>query len=171
MRQQPFVPNSPAMEGRRYAEWVAPTAKTLAADRRAVIEFARALPDAAWDEPAGDGDWRKRDVLAHLAGGNDRMVQTVLSAVLSGEAVDAALLDPDTDEANARGIEERRAWPIARLIDELERDGEEMQELLGRLTDAHREVRPGGAAWTVEGLLRLVHHERHDFHHLGQLRA
>ena len=81
------------------------------------------------------------------------------------------VLDPDTDAENEARVRERRSWPIERLLAEFERDGEEMQDLLSKLTDEHRELRLGGRELTLGKLMRIVEHERHDLLHLRQLRA
>ena len=154
-----------------FASWVEPIATRLRENRAQVIAFARSAPRGIWDRPSPVAGWTNKDILAHLAGGNDRMVQDVLSAVIAGEPVGPALLEPDTDGANARGVEERRAKSVPELIDELERDGEELQSLLFRLREEHRNVRPGGAPWTIEAFLRVVQHESHDLEHLRQLQA
>lgn len=150
--------------------WVREIAKTLAADRRAVIEYARRQDANTWSAPSGVGVWTRRDVLAHLAGGNDQMIQTVLRAVTQGHALEPAMFDPDTDAENEQRVRERRRWADAQIIAELERDGAEMQELLAVLRPDHRDLPLPGGTMTLGGLLGFVLRERHDHEHLEQLK-
>jgi hypothetical protein len=155
---------------RAFAAWVQPIAQVLDEDRRAVIEFARAAPREHWDQPSVVEGWTRRDILAHLAGGNDQMVQTVLRAVTSNTTIDPALLDPDTEAENARRVAERRSWTIDALIAELERDGDELQSLLGQLRPEHEALKQPGSAFTLGQFLELVRKERHDMEHLAQMK-
>jgi hypothetical protein len=146
-------------------------AEQLAADRVRVIDFAKSAPPAIWEQASGADGWTNKELLAHLAGGNDQMLQTILRAVTSGATLDARDLDPDTDAENAARVAERRTWSIDALIAELKRDGEEMQSLLGQLTDDNALHRPADARWTLAQLFEIVRHERHDAEHLAQMRA
>jgi uncharacterized protein (TIGR03083 family) len=157
-------------DARSFAEWVVPVAAKLAADRAAVIEFARSVPPGDWSRPTGDPGWSCKDILAHLAGGNDQLLQTILRAVTAREPVAAAALDPDTDAENARRVAERRPWTVGQLIAELVRDGDEVQQLLSRLSDDDRARSQPGSDMTLGRFLRIVHDERHDDLHLRQLR-
>jgi hypothetical protein len=121
-------------------------------------------------QPSPLEGWTNKDLVAHLAGGNDQMLQKILRAVVSLYPVDPAVLEPDTDGENATGIAERRPWSIEQLIEELERDGAEMQDLLSRLQEADKVIHPGGASWSLEGLFGVIHKENHDLEHLTQLR-
>jgi uncharacterized protein (TIGR03083 family) len=159
------------MAERVFVAWVEPITKQLFADAAEVVAFVKAAPSEFWARPSVVDGWLNRDVLAHLAGGNDQMVQTVLRAVVVGEAIDAGVLDPDTDAENEERVRERRSWPIERLLAEFERDGEEMQDLLSKLTDEHSDLRLAGTELTLGKLMRIVEHERHDMLHLEQLRA
>lgn len=137
-------------EHQTFADWVRPIASVLWTDRQRVIEFARSL--------------------AHLAGGNDQLVQIILRAVTSREPLAASAMQPDTDAENAARVEERRSWTIDALIAELERDGDEVQELLSRLTDRHKDLQLDGLRLTLGQFLSIVHHERHDMEHLQQMK-
>jgi len=159
------------MRERSFASWVAPIASILEQDRRVLLDFVRAAPHDLWTLPAIGADvWTRRDVLAHLAGGNDRMVQTVLRAVIERLPLGTSALDPDTHAENARGVAARRAWSIERLVATLEADGEEMLELLAALSENDQTIKPGGASWTIGEMLRIVAAERHDMLHLAQMR-
>jgi hypothetical protein len=153
------------------ATWVAPTAAVLEADRIEVLAFARSAPVGLWDQPCVLDGWTYKDILAHLAGGNDLLLQKLLRSVVAREAVDPALFQLDTDGENARGVEERREWPLDRLIAELERDHAEVQQLLSRLTDEDRGLRWSGFSLSLGDLLHVIEEERHDFIHLEQMRA
>lgn len=155
----------------RFASWVEPVASQMRSSRRQVIDFARAAPPEFWDRPSVLEGWTNKDLLAHLAGGNDQMLQDILRPVVAGKEVDPKVLEPDTDGENARRVDERRSWSLERLIDALERDGAEMQDLLSRLEESARDIKPGGASWSLEALFRAVYKENHDIEHLEQLRA
>lgn len=155
---------------RSFAAWVQPIAAQLAADRREVIAFARSAPADFWSRPAPVPGWTNKEILAHLAGGNDQAVQIVLRAVIAGETPPAWLAQLDTDGENARRIEERRRWTVDELIAELVRDGDEMQDLLSRLAEDDADAR---CVLTprLQDFLRIVAHERHDHEHLQQMRS
>ena len=141
---------------RTFAIWVATTAGVLAADRAQVLAFCRRASEEFWGGASVVTGWANRDILAHLAGGNDQVLQHTLRAVTSGETPDAEVLEADTDAENERRIEARRRWSIAELIAELERDGDEVQHLLARLTDQDEHVSWGTPSRTLAGLLRGV---------------
>jgi uncharacterized damage-inducible protein DinB len=157
------------MTDRTYATWVRPIATVLSADRRRVIAFARSLPDDAWNESAKTKAWTMRDILAHLAGGNDQLVQTILRSVTKNAPLDDSALQPDTDAENAARVEERRGWRVEELIAELERDGDEVQELLSRLTEQDEDRYLRGLSMSLGQFLLVVEHERHDAEHLRQM--
>lgn len=153
------------------AEWVVPIARVLAGDRAELIAFVRAQPAPFWDRASMVEGWRNREILAHLAGGNDQLVQILLRAAVSGEAPHPSVFAMDTDAENASRIEARASWTIAQLIGELQRDGEEVQELLAQLSETDRDRGFEGFDLTLGQFLRIVEHERHDALHLAQLRA
>lgn len=157
------------MSARTFAAWVQPVATVLDEDRRAVIDFAGSVPATAWDEPSALEGWTRKDILAHLAGGNDQLLQILIRAAVAGEDVEPALLDPDTDAENARRVAERRSWTIDALIAELERDGDEVQSLLAQLTREHESLKQPGTTFTLGQFLEIVRHERHDREHLAHM--
>jgi uncharacterized protein (TIGR03083 family) len=146
-------------------------AATLAEGRRAVLAFARSAPAGFWARPSTVAGWTNQDVLAHLAGGNDQVLQRLLRDAVGIAPLDPTLLHLDTDDENARGVAMRRGWPLARLVAELERDGEEVQELLARLTEEDENRLWSGFPLTLGAFLRIVEEERHDLLHLDELRA
>jgi hypothetical protein len=159
------------MSERMIAAWVSPVAAMLDADRLEVIAFARSAPPALWGQPSDLDGWTNRDILSHLAGGNDLLLQKLLRSVVAREPIDPALFQLDTDAENASGVEERRTWSLDRLIAELERDRAEVQYLLSRLTEEERDLRWTGFSLSLGELLRIIKEERHDLIHLEQMRA
>ena len=159
------------MAERIYADWVAEIAETLVEDRRALIAFAREQPLAFWDEASAVEQWTNRDVLAHVSGGNDQLVQIALRGVISRKPLGPEMWSIDTDAANARGVAARRGWPIERLIAELEEDGDELQDLLSELSEDDRTASIGSPTMRLGDFLRIVGEERHDREHLRQLRG
>ena len=153
-----------------YAGWVAPIARVLADDHRALLSFVRATPVDAWERPSGVVEgWSCRDILAHLSGGNDQLLQIVLRAVVSNKPLGPETFDIDTDAANESGVRARRSWTLGQLIAELDERGTEVTSLLAELRDDDERRRIG--EFTLGGFLRLVAAERHDHEHLAQLRT
>jgi len=156
---------------RTFASWVQPVASVLAVDAEEVRTFIRAVAGPFWEEPSVVEGWTNRDVLAHMGGGNDQMLQSVLRTVIAGGTVEPAALEPDTDAENAARVAERRLWPLIRVIDEYESGAEELLGLLAQLREDQRDVPLGAGSFTLGKLLRIVEHERHDRLHLRQLEA
>jgi hypothetical protein len=150
---------------------VEPVARGLATDRAEVIAFARSADPAFWSEPSVVEGWTNHDLLAHLAGGNDQLLQIILRAVTSRRALERGALDPNTDAENEQRVAERRSWTIEALIEELQRDGHEVQELMSRLMNSDRDVMLADSTMSLGNFLRIVEHERHDHLHLDQLRS
>jgi hypothetical protein len=159
------------MAERLSVAWVAPVASLLAVDRAEVIAFARSAPVELWERASVVDGWLNRDILAHLAGGNDLLLQRLLHSAVTGEPPDPAVFSLDTDAENTRGVAERRAWSIRQLIEELERDGAEVQTLFAQLAEDDRDRRWDGFPITLGRFLQIVEEERHDHEHLEQLRA
>jgi hypothetical protein len=155
----------------QYVTWVQPVAAALSEDRRELMEFVASVRAEFWDEASGVHGWTNKDILAHLAGGNDQLVQTLLQSLTSGESIPPQKLAPDTDAENALRVAERRSWSIDRLTTELERDTAEVLEWLSQLSEADQNLRPGGLSMTVGEFFRVVQEEHHDLIHLQQLRA
>jgi uncharacterized protein (TIGR03083 family) len=82
------------------------TAERLLLIEAAALEpILRAAPADAFDRPTVCDGWSVRDVLAHCA--------AALTAVTEGN------LHAFTPEDNQRDVDERRPWPLDRLLDEL----------------------------------------------------
>jgi len=154
---------------RAFAPWVAEIAQTLVEDRRALIAFARAAPPEFWERASAVEGWMNRDVLAHVSGGNDQLLQMTLRGVISRKPLGPEMWSIDTDAENARGVAARREWPIERVIAELEDGGEEIAELLSELGDEDRAASIGSPVMKLGDFLRLVGEERHDREHLREL--
>ena len=155
------------MTGRTFAPWVEPIAAHLRESRREVAEVARAVPEVAWGRPSPDPGWSYRDLLAHLAVG-DWVCQTVLRAAVGGEPFDMTITT-QLDDRNARMIEERKGRSVQELIAEVAAEGQETQELLGRLDEADEERRQEDAPMSLGEYLRFF--PTHDRDHLAQLRT
>ncbi|MGH2586573.1 MAG: maleylpyruvate isomerase N-terminal domain-containing protein [Dehalococcoidia bacterium] len=159
------------MTERTFAGWVEPVATLLAEDRRQVLAFAQTAPAGLWQQPSEVPGWTHQDIHAHLAGGNDLMLQHLMRSVTAREPLDPAVLQLDTDAENARGVAERRGWSLDMLIAELQRGGDEVQDLLSHLTEDDRDLCPSGFSVSLGDFLRIVEEERHDLLHLEQLQA
>jgi uncharacterized protein (TIGR03083 family) len=158
------------MTTRTYASWVEPVARQMRAARLEVLDFAKSAPAGFWARPSVLPGWTNKDLLAHIGGGNDQMLQKILRHVVAGEAVPAAVLEMDTDAENAAGVDERRDWSLARITAELQDGGEELDRLFGQLKETDAGLHPGAATWNLGGLFRLILEENHDLEHLEQLR-
>ena len=158
-----------ASPSRAFAAWVEPVAEKLRRDRDEVIVFARSVDPDAWSRPSGVEDWTCKEILAHLAGGNDQIVQQLLRSVVAGERVDPAIFSVDTDTENARAVEEQARKPVEALIEELVRDGDEVQDLLASLKDTDENLKED-LPFTLGQFLQIVEKEGHDLLHLSQLR-
>jgi len=152
-----------------FAPWVAPVAEKLQRDRDEVIAFARSVDPEAWARPSKVENWSCKKILAHLAGGNDQIFQQLLRSVVAGESVDPAIFSVDTDAENARAIAEQTRKPVQTLIEELVRDGDEIQELLSSLDESHEHLKQD-LPFTLGQFLQIVDKEGHDLLHLAQLR-
>ena len=158
-----------ASPSRTFVAWVTPVAEKLQSDRDQVIAFARSVDPDHWTRPSEVEDWTCKEVLAHLPGGNDQILPQLLRPVVAGENVDPSIFSVDTDAENARAVAEQARKPVEALIEELVRDGEEVQDLLASLEDAHENLKQD-LPFTLGQFLQIVEKERHDLLHLSQLR-
>lgn len=152
------------MTARGFAPWVGPIAARLRQSRSDIAAFARSAPADVWDRPSANDGWTNKDILAHLATGH-WVIQSLIEHVLAGRPFQ--FYGPD--EGNAERIAGRRAVAVSDLIAEVEAEGDETQELLSRLTEAHRDFRREGAPRTFGENLSAF--PEHEYHHLDQLRA
>src|SRR5919112_2073614 len=79
--------------------------RLLRTEAAALLPVLRGLPDEAFDTPTLLPGWSVRDVLAHCA--------AALTMATTGTSHDFG------PASNQRDVEERRPWPIARLLAEL----------------------------------------------------
>jgi uncharacterized protein (TIGR03083 family) len=155
-----------------FTPWVAPIAAALRENRAQVVAFARAQPLKAWERPSPLPGWTCKDLLAHIGKANDQVFQQLLRSVIAGERIDTrAIASVDTDGNNRRGVEERRSWPAADVIAEVEESGAEVQDLLAQLTEEHEHLRQDDPPFIFKTFLPWVLEEAHDLEHLAQLRA
>lgn len=159
------------MTERTFARWVEPIAAACRESRGRVVEFARSQPEAAWDRPSPLEGWTCKDLLAHIGKANDMMFQEILRTISAGKPLDRSVFAVDTDGDNNRKVDERRSWPAAKVIEEVEVAGEEMQDLLAQLADGHEHYKQDDPPFILSGFLDLVEREDHDSEHLAQLRA
>jgi hypothetical protein len=96
-------------------------------------------------------------------------MQRLLRIATGRASLEPSQLALDTDTENAVGVNERRAWPLGELIDELVRDAAEIQQLLSELTEQDEQRRFEAFPITLGQFLAIVLHERHDHEHLMQL--
>jgi uncharacterized protein (TIGR03083 family) len=80
-------------------------ARLLRAEHDALLPILRRTPEAAFDRPTACPAWSVRDVLAHCA--------AALTRVATGD------LHAFTPELNQVDVDERRGWPLDRLLAEL----------------------------------------------------
>lgn len=153
------------MSERTFVPWVAPAAQGLRESRRQIAEWARTMPADAWPKPSPDDGWTYKDLLGHLAVG-DWLFQSMLSAVTAGEAFEMPAME-HVNEVNAQHRKELAGHSVDQLIAGVAAEGEETQELLSRLTEAHEGERlgPVGLGDWVRGF------SRHDTIHLAELRT
>ena len=159
------------MTARTFARWVETYAETLQEDRQQMIDFARSAPADFWGRPSPNEGWTNKDLLAHIVAPTDQGVERLLRAVISDGKIDRSVVVFDTDAANAEGVAARRERSVDELIVELQASGEEMQDLLSQLTDAHEHYRQDDPPFVLSGFMELVMRARHDLEHLAQLRG
>ena len=136
------------MTQRTFATWVEPLAAANRESRSELVRVARQVPDAVWPQPSPLPGWSHKDLLAHLAGETEKSFLQILRAVVDRKPVDAALLG-EADEKNARDVEARRSRSVEELIVEINADGEELMELLSRLTEEDENLRQEGIPMTL----------------------
>lgn len=150
-----------------FAAWVEPLAREIKQSRAEVVAFARALPEAGWDEPSAVDGWSRRDVLAHLAGDTAKITVAVIRAAGDPRAPVPSYGEGDV-ALNARDLEERRGWSIEQLIAEIEADAEEWRRGLGGLGEDDGARSWPGFPLDAAGYLAMV--AGHDREHLEQMR-
>lgn len=94
--------------------------RLLVAERHALFPLLWARPELDFDRPTVCAGWSVRDVLAHCG--------HAMTAIGGGER------PAFTPEANDAVVAERRSWPLAEVLAELERGYELILPLLDRAT-------------------------------------
>src|SRR5512146_1005256 len=89
----------------------------LALARAKAWETLLALTEHMLCEQPMTGDWTTKDILAHLAFWDSTRAEQ-LALLLAGRT--AELITPGSDETNPRVYAERRAWPLSRVVSELQ---------------------------------------------------
>jgi uncharacterized protein (TIGR03083 family) len=82
-------------------------ARLLLAERDALLPLLREIPEEAFGLPTACPGWSVRDVLAHCSSALTRAAEGTLHAF--------------TPELNEADVDERRGWPLAGVLAELER--------------------------------------------------
>jgi len=122
-------PDHNLIEVRTYAR--KPLIRVAIEESRARVRSAIAGVRDPQAPVAGNEDWSRKDLIAHLSsieGWFRKQIETV---------VFARPWDLETvDEFNARAVAERRAWSIEQLADELEREAAALQALLQTLDES-----------------------------------
>lgn len=83
-------------------------ATLLVAEKRELADLCASLTPAEWDAPSLCEGWRVRDVVAHIVG-NQRDWKDIFKPPFGG----------GVDKFNARQVQKRKDWPLARLMAEL----------------------------------------------------
>lgn len=149
-----------------FAPWVEPIAAKLQASRAEVVEVANAIPAEAWGRSSPLKGWTYKDLLAHLAYPGAQLA--VLRAAADDQPVDASAFG-DLDARNERRRKKREGQTIEQLAAEVESTGEELQQLLTRLTEADATRRLDDVPVVLGDRLRFM--TNHDQGHLPQLRT
>ncbi|WP_416971400.1 maleylpyruvate isomerase family mycothiol-dependent enzyme [Streptomyces sp. 4F14] len=129
------LPRDPELPGR-----------LLITERDALIPLLRARPDADFALPTtGCPDWSVRDVLAHCSSALMRVVEN---------RFEEGVFSP---ESNDRDIADRADWPMARIVDELERGMTEVGPVVAASDGRHDGIALG--EWIHAGDVREAWNE------------
>jgi uncharacterized protein (TIGR03083 family) len=162
------------MTTRTFAQWVVPSAEQLRQSRTEIARTARQLLPEHWSMPSPLEGWTYKDLLAHLATG-DWFFQTMLRDRLGIEkGLPAEQNMSFVNDGNARLLADRKDSSVEQLLAEAQVEGEETQELLGKITP---DVEPGTVVWhrpngdpvTLEQW--VTGFSNHDKIHLAQLKT
>jgi hypothetical protein len=114
----------------------------MRAQQRAHDGLMRAIysvADDAWPEQSETvPGWTYHDILAHLSSNEARRRTRLLSALVDGGQGDRQLAAVnDIDAWNQQQVEERRDWPLQKLVDELVSGWYEIRKVLARFRPEH----------------------------------
>ncbi len=101
---------------------------------------------AAWETPAMDGGWSVKDMLSHLAFWESRTL-LVYRAIKNNREPTPSFKDRNIDEINAEVFNERKAWPLVKVIQEEEQAYQALLELVESAPDEDL-FGPYRFAWT-----------------------
>jgi hypothetical protein len=135
------------------------------------LRAAYSVADDAWDSPSeAVPGWTYHDVLAHVSSNEARRRPLVLAGAIDATTEDAGV--DDIDAWNAARVEERRAWPVPQLIDELVAGWHAVREVLSQYRPEHLDnsvtLGPGRTMPVWEFLDRM---SEHTSSHAGHLLA
>jgi uncharacterized damage-inducible protein DinB len=128
--------------------------------------MARTVTEEQLSRPTGDEGWSVRKEFTHIAASDPDFVKT-LRAILDGSTPDLSVF-ADIDARNARNLEAWKDRSMEEIADELERNGQVLQDLLARLTDDDEARQPEGMPFPLSGLING--YGQHGPYHLGQIR-
>ncbi|MET9372692.1 maleylpyruvate isomerase family mycothiol-dependent enzyme [Streptomyces sp. NPDC002992] len=97
--------------------------RLLRTERDALMPLLRRTPEASFDLRTACPGWTARQVLAHCA--------AALVRIVEGRLEEGVFLP----EANAADVAERESWPLARILDELERGFTEAGPVIAETAD------------------------------------
>jgi hypothetical protein len=120
------------------------------------------------EAPVNEG-WSVKDMLAHLSSIEARL-RSMWQHALDGREWPAA--DKSVDAYNARCVEERRSWPVERIVDEFKRSGAESLAFIDRLGPEELDRtfnHPVRGVVTIESLVQII--PRHLREHGAQIKA
>jgi hypothetical protein len=120
-----------------FAPEIEPRLRTLVRSQEAFLRAVYSIAGRAWEEESGAcPGWRYKDILAHVASNETRRRTRLLSAL--GEAPPAQLRAiNDVDAWNAEAVAQRRAWPVRKLVDELQAGWHSTLQVLSRFQGHH----------------------------------
>jgi uncharacterized protein (TIGR03083 family) len=126
----------------RHVESLDPYA-LLEVEQRRAVDFLRGLDEAGWDVPTACPGWRRREMAAHLAGGEDYNRSTIDGTREQFVAEGVAAGAHDLDSFNDWGVRRRADRSTGEVLDELDqkssatlrglrdRDGSDLDTMAG----------------------------------------
>lgn len=126
------------------------------------------LSEVQWTTPGANGGWSIKDIIAHIAVWQRRMLRRLQAAALH-EAPDPQLQvsDEGIDSLNARFFAENRERPIAEVYDDFRTTYHEIDGLVPTLSDADLfeagrfDWLDGSALWELVAGDTYEHYDEH----------
>jgi uncharacterized damage-inducible protein DinB len=131
-------------------------AERITSARAKLLATVEELDAAAWDWRPGDGRWSVRLTLAHVGEAQWSHLEVARRAI-AGEPMD--LPGFDLDAWNAAGVAERAAWPVDRILADLDAAQEATLAFLEELDAgqlAVTESHPALGEMSVGQALRII---------------